>query len=163
MKPSSPPADPSYRRGVGIMLINAAGLVFVAQRIDVAAEAWQMPQGGLEPGEEPLAGALRELEEEIGTARAEVLGETAGWLTYDLPQPLQGGLWRGRYRGQTQKWFALRFTGQDQDINLATEHPEFREWRWVPVETLVARIVPFKRALYEAVVAELGSYARPVA
>lgn len=162
MSDPRPMPDPAYRRGVGIMLINAQGLVFAAQRLDVKGEAWQMPQGGIDAGESPEQAALRELEEEIGTNSATILGETRGWLTYDLPAPLQGGLWRGRYKGQTQKWYAMRFTGVDTDICLETAHPEFRAWAWVPVASLVERIVPFKRALYEAVVAELGSYARPL-
>ncbi|WP_422610596.1 RNA pyrophosphohydrolase [Pararhodospirillum photometricum] len=161
MEPQPTP-DPAYRRGVGIMLINAQGQVFAAQRIDVKGEAWQMPQGGIDAGESPEQAALRELEEEIGTNKATIMGETRDWLTYDLPTPLQGGLWRGRYKGQTQKWYAMRFTGVDADICLETAHPEFRAWAWVPVASLVERIVPFKRALYEAVVAELGSYARPL-
>ncbi|ABC22031.1 RNA pyrophosphohydrolase [Rhodospirillum rubrum] len=149
-----------YRQGVGIMLINARGQVFVARRLD-SPEAWQMPQGGIDAGEDPETAAWREMEEEIGTRNALLLGETAGWLGYDLPEELRGRLWGGRFQGQRQKWFAFRFTGQDADINLATAHPEFDAWRWVDVDTLVALIVPFKRPVYEQVVAELAGFAVP--
>ncbi len=145
-----------YRQGVGIMLINQAGLVFVAQRLDMAEKAWQMPQGGIEAGESPAQAAMRELAEEIGTAAAEIIAETAGWYDYDLPPALAGKLWGGRYRGQTQKWFACRFLGDDDDIHLDTEHPEFRAWKWAEIDRLSALIVPFKRALYGAVIAELA-------
>lgn len=155
--------QPGYRPGVGLMLINAQGLVFVARRNDVAAEAWQMPQGGIDPGEEPLTAALREMEEEIGTRAAEVLGESRGWIAYDLPPDLRARMWKGRFRGQCQKWFALRFTGRDGDICLDTAHPEFNAWRWVAVDEVVGGIVPFKRDLYRLVVAELGHHARPAA
>ncbi len=151
-----------YRPGVGIMLINAQGLVFVAKRIDTTGDAWQMPQGGIDDGENPTEAALRELLEETGTAQAEIIGETAGWLTYDLPDHLVGKAWKGRYRGQKQKWFAMRFTGTDADINIDTKHPEFSAWKWSPVGQIIPCIVPFKRDLYEQVVAELGKYCQPV-
>lgn len=151
---SAPRAE--YRRGVGIMLINQAELVFVAQRLDMAEEAWQMPQGGIEEGETPTEAAMRELAEEIGTNDVEIIAETAGWLDYDLPPDLASRLWGGRYRGQTQKWFACRFLGRDADIRLDTEHPEFRAWKWAEINGLSAMIVPFKRALYGAVIAELA-------
>jgi len=147
-----------YRQGVGIMLVNQAGLVFVAQRIDMAEEAWQMPQGGIEAGETPAEAAMRELAEEIGTNDAEILAETAGWHDYDLPPDLAGRVWGGRYRGQTQKWLACRFLGHDEDIDLDTEHPEFRAWKWAELERLSAMIVPFKRALYDTVIAELAPH-----
>lgn len=137
-----------YRRGVGIMLLNAQGLVFVARRIDMPSEAWQMPQGGIDPGESPKRAAFRELAEEIGTANAEILGKTEDWLTYDLPDFLIGKIWKGRYRGQKQKWFAMRFLGKDSEITLETAHPEFLEWQWVAADRLPELIVPFKRALY---------------
>ncbi|MBB4286562.1 RNA pyrophosphohydrolase [Roseospira goensis] len=142
-----------YRRGVGVMLTNPAGRVFVAQRIDVQAEAWQMPQGGIDPGEDPLETAWRELEEETGVPPhlTEVIDETPGWLRYDLPADLRGRLWHGRYRGQEQKWFLMRFLGRDADVNLETDHPEFSAWRWVPPEHLVDLIIPFKRGLYAQV------------
>lgn len=145
-----------YRPCVGLALFNRAGLVFAARRIDTPAEAWQMPQGGIDRGETPQAAALRELEEEIGTAKAEIVAESAGWLTYDLPPELLGKVWKGRYRGQRQKWFALRFTGSDADIDIVTKHPEFCEWRWMELAELPARIVPFKRGVYDAVAREFA-------
>jgi len=149
-----------YRSGVGLVLFNPQGLVWVGRRIDEKNGAWQMPQGGIDEGEAPEQAALRELEEEIGTARAEIVGETAGWLTYDLPPDLVGKVWKGRYRGQKQKWFALRFTGSDADIRIDTEHPEFAEWRWVEFEQLTELIVPFKRELYARVTEEFADLAR---
>ena len=142
-----------YRPCVGIMLINPAGLVFVAQRIDQIVEAWQMPQGGVEADENPRQAALRELEEETGTDRAEIIAETEGWLNYDLPLELADKVWEGRFRGQTQKWFAMRFLGLDGDINLATAEPEFDVWKWTPMATLVDVVVGFKRENYAQVVA----------
>ena len=137
------------------MLLNGAGKVFVAQRIDTPG-AWQMPQGGIDEGESPERAALRELAEEIGTAKAVIVAETGGWLRYDLPQELCGTLWGGRYRGQMQKWFAARFTGRDGDIDLATAHPEFDAWKWVEAREITRLIVPFKRPLYEAVLQEFA-------
>lgn len=151
-----------YRRGVGAMLVNDRGLVFVGQRIDTKTEAWQMPQGGIDKGETPEDALFRELEEEIGTRKAHIMAQTKDWLSYDLPDDLQGRLWRGRFRGQTQKWFALRFTGQDQDICIETAHPEFRAWAWMPLADLDRTIVPFKRDLYAAVLKELGPFATPL-
>ena len=152
---TQPKAPLPYRPCVGILLFNDAGHVFVARRIDTP-NAWQMPQGGIDPGEPPAVAALRELEEEIGTAKAELVAETADWLRYDLPPELVGKVWKGRYRGQEQKWFAARFLGHDRDITLATAHPEFDAWRWTPLADLVALAVPFKRDVYRAVVAELA-------
>lgn len=145
-----------YRKGVGIMLLNRAGLVFVARRIDTPSEAWQMPQGGIDEGEDPREAALRELHEEIGTDKAEIVAESKNWLTYDLPADLIPKIWGGRFRGQTQKWFLLRFTGKDIDIDIETEHPEFLDWKWAKVPDLPRLIVPFKRKLYEDLVAEFG-------
>ena len=142
-----------YRPCVGVMLVNGEGLVFVGRRLDTPS-AWQMPQGGIDPGESPREAALRELGEEIGTADAEIVAETKGWLRYDLPAELVGKVWKGKYRGQEQKWVMARFTGADRDIDLATKHPEFDAWQWVEPEDLVGLIVPFKRPIYEAVVAE---------
>jgi putative (di)nucleoside polyphosphate hydrolase len=144
--------DAAYRRNVGIMLLNPAGLAWVGQRCDMTEEAWQMPQGGIDSGETPRDAVLREMEEEIGTAKAEILCETPGWLTYDLPPDLARRMWKGKWRGQAQRWFALRFTGTDSDIDIATEHPEFSVWRWVPRADLPRVIVPFKRPVYQAVV-----------
>ena len=152
----------SYRLGVGVMLLNRAGHVFVAERIDYPG-AWQMPQGGIDAGEDPRQAAFRELEEEIGTAQAEIIAESRDWLTYDLPPEILGQVvWGGRYRGQKQKWFAMRFLGEDRDIDIAKHtHPEFSAWRWAPVDTLVDAIVPFKRDLYRQIVVELGHLAKP--
>ncbi|PWT92710.1 MAG: RNA pyrophosphohydrolase [Proteobacteria bacterium] len=147
-------ADLPYRPCVGLMLFDRRGRIFVARRIDMPSEAWQMPQGGINSGEEPAKAALRELKEEIGTARAEIVAESPVWRPYDLPETLKARLWGGRFRGQTQKWFLLRFTGRDTDINIATRHPEFLEWKWVPVAEVPRLIVPFKRHIYEEVVAE---------
>lgn len=149
-----------YRQGVGLMLFNPAGLVWVGRRLDQTVEAWQMPQGGIDEGETPEQAALRELEEEIGTASAVIVGESEGWLTYDLPPDLVGVAWKGRYRGQKQKWFALRFTGSDDEIKIDGEHPEFAEWRWVPFDRLIDLIVPFKRDLYAEVTAEFADLAK---
>ncbi|MCG8694863.1 MAG: RNA pyrophosphohydrolase [Minwuiales bacterium] len=143
-----------YRPCVGIMLLNGQGQVFVGRRIDQTVEAWQMPQGGIDAGEEPRDAALRELKEEIGTDQAEILAESRDWLKYDLPANLIGKVWRGRYRGQTQKWFAMRFLGAEADIDIDTEHPEFQAWRWLAMDDLLQHIVPFKYDVYARVVAE---------
>jgi putative (di)nucleoside polyphosphate hydrolase len=145
-----------YRRCVGVMLANPAGEVFVGQRIDNDAPAWQMPQGGIDAGEGVRDAALRELWEETGVTpdKVRIEAETAGWLRYDLPHDLVPRIWKGRYRGQEQKWVLMRFLGQDADVNIATDHPEFSRWRWLPPADLPAHIVPFKRAVYDAVLAE---------
>jgi len=150
------PSGLPYRPGVGIMLLNAANEVFVGQRLDSKLEAWQMPQGGIDPGEAPIDTAFRELAEETGITKATLLAEANEWLYYDLPDELIGTIWKGRYAGQRQKWFAMRFTGTEADINIATAHPEFRSWRWSTVTELSDLIVPFKRDLYEAVLAEFA-------
>lgn len=142
-----------YRRGVGAFLFNDAGRVWVGRRIDTPAPAWQMPQGGIKKHEDPRDAVLRELAEEIGTDRARIVGETADWLAYDLPPDIAARVWGGRYRGQTQKWFALRFAGADADIDIARDdHPEFSDWRWAAPATLVEQVVDFKRAVYAEVV-----------
>ncbi|MBL9035595.1 MAG: RNA pyrophosphohydrolase [Rhodospirillaceae bacterium] len=146
-----------YRPGVGIVLLNQRDQVFVAQRIDNPGPAWQMPQGGIDKGEEPLAAAWREMKEEIGTDRARYIGESKHWLQYDLPVELVPQIWKGRYRGQKQKWFAFRFLGDDRDIDIETEHPEFSSWRWAELEEIPGLIVPFKRQLYEDLVAEFAA------
>ncbi len=151
--------DLPYRPGVGIMLFNSAGQVLVARRIDMVSEAWQMPQGGIDAGESPIDAAFRELQEEIGTAKAELLAEAEDWLNYDLPHDLVAMLWQGRFRGQTQRWFAMRFTGVDADIDIETENPEFTEWKWAEVSALPDLIVPFKRDLYAEVVRRFGHLA----
>jgi len=155
----APRRDPSarlpYRRGVGIMLLNGENRVFVAQRIDMPSAAWQMPQGGIDAGETPVEAAWREMLEEIGTDRADLLAESRGWFRYDLPAELAAQLWRGRFRGQEQKWFAFRFTGTDADIDIRRhKHPEFSDWRWAEMANLPDLIVPFKRKLYADIVAE---------
>ena len=156
----SAPKPLPYRPCVGIMLLNRDGHVFVAKRIDMPSDAWQMPQGGIDRGEDPRAAAMRELEEEIGTAKAEIIAELPEWLDYDLPEELQGRLWGGRYRGQRQKWFAMRFIGRDKDIDIATKHPEFSRWRWAEMRELPDLIVPFKRTLYSTLVEEFGHLAK---
>ena len=143
-----------YRPGVGIMLVNQRGRVFVAQRIDNPGPAWQMPQGGIDAGEEPQQAAWRELREEVGTDRARYIGESRDWFSYDLPVELVPQIWKGRFRGQRQKWFAFRFLGTDRDIDIATEHPEFSSWRWAELEELPGLIVPFKRTLYGDLITE---------
>lgn len=153
--------DLPYRPCVGIMLINADGLVFVGRRIEQTVEGWQMPQGGIDTGETPHQAALRELKEEIGTDKAEILREHPGWLNYDLPRHLLGVALHGRYRGQSQKWIAMRFTGSDADINVATPEPEFAEWKWLAMEALPRLIVPFKRDTYAQVITEFQDLAFP--
>ncbi len=146
-----------YRPCVGMLLLNGEDKVFVGRRIDTAKEGdniWQMPQGGIDKGETPEAAVLREMEEEIGTGKAEIIAESRQWLHYDLPDHLVGKVWKGKYRGQKQRWFALRFLGQDADIDLATEHPEFDAWQWVELEDVPGLVIPFKRDTYRAVVSE---------
>jgi putative (di)nucleoside polyphosphate hydrolase len=151
-----PPLDTQYRPGVGIMLTNGVGQVFVGKRIDVIDEAWQMPQGGIDGVETPIIAAMRELLEELGTANVEVVAESSRWLQYELPSSLQGRAWAGRWRGQRQKWFLMRFVGDDHEINVATENPEFSAWRWIAPERLVELIVSFKRHLYLDVLEEFA-------
>ncbi len=150
--------EPGYRPSVGVMLLDRQGRVFVGERIGTPG-AWQMPQGGIDAGEAPLEAARRELKEEAGTDKAEFLAESTGWISYDLPEDLRRKLWGGRFRGQTQKWFAFRFLGSDADIDLATHHREFARWRWLELRELPLHIVPFKRRVYEQVVAEFGHLA----
>ena len=155
--------DLPYRPCVGIMLVNHEGLVFVGRRIDQTIEGWQMPQGGIDDGETPLQAGLRELKEEVGTDKAEYLAEMHEWLSYDLPQHLLGVALHGRYRGQRQKWIALRFTGKDEDINIRTSEPEFGSWKWLALEALPRLIVPFKRDTYTKVIAAFRDVAGPAA
>lgn len=165
------PDDLPYRPCAGVMVINRDDHVWVGQRADMpdAPEGngtwWQMPQGGIDKGEDPFVGALRELYEETSITSVERLGESADWLTYDLPPELLGKAWKGRYRGQKQKWFALRFTGDDGEINISEpgggkHKAEFIAWQWLPLDQLVDRIVPFKRAVYEQLVAEFAPLTR---
>ena len=152
-------SDLPYRPCVGIMLFNHDGKVFVGKRIDQTVESWQMPQGGIDKGETPTQAALRELQEEVGTDKAEIIAEMEDWITYDLPPHLVGVALHGKYRGQRQKWFALRFTGSDADIDLAAHEPEFSAFQWVSLEALPGLIVPFKRESYKAVIAAFKSLA----
>jgi len=154
------PDNLPYRPCAGMMLLNKAGRVFTAKRIDTVVEAWQMPQGGIDAGEDPEQAALRELEEEIGTNDVEVIARTEDWLYYDLPDHLLGKVWKGKYRGQKMKWFVFRFLGQDNDINIETDHPEFSEWQWLAMEELVEKIVPFKRPLYKELIKRFGALAK---
>jgi putative (di)nucleoside polyphosphate hydrolase len=147
--------DLPYRPCVGVMLINPAGLIFAGQRVDSETAAWQMPQGGIDDGEKPRAAALRELWEETGVTAdlVEFVAKTDDWVTYDLPPELLGRVWGGKYRGQRQKWFLYRFTGRDDQVNIATDHPEFARWKWITADAMIAAIVPFKRDVYAQVIA----------
>lgn len=147
-----------YRPCVGLMLLNANKHVFVARRIDQEIESWQMPQGGIDDGEKPIDAAFREMEEEIGTKQADIIAEASEWLTYDLPPDLVGKALKGKFRGQKQRWFLLRYTGTDEDINLDTEHPEFDAWRWVQPSETIDLIVDFKRPLYRGVINAFRDY-----
>lgn len=154
--------DLPYRPAAGVMLINREGRVFVAQRRDSTLEAWQMPQGGLDEGEEPQAGALRELEEETGISASlvEIIARCPVELYYDLPDDLVGKMWGGKWGGQRQMWFLCRFVGRDEDVNLETEEPEFRAWKWADPEELPAMIVPFKKKLYEEILEAFRDWLR---
>jgi putative (di)nucleoside polyphosphate hydrolase len=149
-----------YRRGVGVMLLNREGKVFVGARIDNTDEAWQMPQGGIDEDEEPWATALRELEEETGVPPrlVERIADCPERLKYDLPEELRGKLWGGKWIGQDQDWYLARFLGTDADVNIRTKHPEFREWKWIEPAQLPELIVPFKRELYRRLLREFADY-----
>ncbi|MCU9837427.1 RNA pyrophosphohydrolase [Ruegeria sp. WL0004] len=153
-------AELPYRPCVGVVLMNADGFVFVGQRMDQNTDAWQMPQGGVDQDEDPFEAALRELWEETGVTAdlVEMVAETEGWLPYDLPHDLVPRIWKGRYRGQEQKWYLFRFTGRDDQIDIKTDHPEFSRWKWQDPARLVAEIVPFKRDVYERVVAAFAPH-----
>jgi putative (di)nucleoside polyphosphate hydrolase len=162
--------DLPYRPCVGLMVLNREGLVFIGRRTDGpehvdATHVWQMPQGGIDEGEEPYPAALRELHEETSIRSVQKLGEIDEWLSYDLPSRVAKDAWNGKYRGQKQKWFALRFTGKDDEINVhepggGAHEPEFHEWRWEPIKNLPGLIIPFKRPVYERVVREFSRFAQ---
>lgn len=164
------PKELPYRPCVGVMVLNRAGLAFIGRRnngpehVD-ETHCWQMPQGGIDKGENPWPAALRELYEETNIRSVEKLGEIAEWLTYDLPPDLVGKAWKGRYKGQTQKWYVVRFCGAESEIDIRTpgggHDPEFVEWRWEPVANLPDLIVPFKRPVYETIVKEFAAHAVP--
>ena len=145
-----------YRSNVGIMMVNEKGYVFVGQRLDNNQNAWQMPQGGIDAGEDPETAAYRELLEETGVKKQDVrfVASSSRWLSYDLPEDLIPILWNGKFRGQKQKWFLFKFLGEDVDINIATEHPEFSKWKWISKANLLKEIVPFKKSVYENVLKE---------
>lgn len=147
-----------YRHSIGMMIINDAKEIFVGQRCDTKFKAFQMPQGGILPGETPSKAALREMQEELGTDQGYIISESHFWYSYDLPKPLVSKLWNGQFRGQKQKWFLIRFTGSDLDIHLNQTNlalkPEFESWKWVNVNELVEMVIPFKKKLYEAVINE---------
>ena len=153
-------SENAYRRGVGVMLLNREGKVFVGARIDNDADAWQMPQGGIDKGEEPWATALRELEEETGIPPhlVERIAECPERLRYSLPSELVGVVWKEPWLGQDQDWFLARFLGTDADVNIATPQPEFREWHWIEPKQLPELIVPFKRDLYRRLLREFADY-----
>ena len=143
------------RIGVGILLLNSENKVFVGKRIDNPQSFWQMPQGGVDKNEDFLQAAKRELKEETGIKSVELIKELNDWLEYDLPKNLLGKIWNGKYRGQTQKWFIMRFIGKDNEINLRTKHPEFLEWKWVNIESITDKVVDFKLHVYERIKKEL--------
>lgn len=164
-KKNTVPADSlPYRPCVGIALFNSDGFVWVGNRIqavDLGAHTWQMPQGGIDKGEDARTAAFRELKEETGIDKAEIIGEIDDWLTYDLPPELVGHALKGKYRGQKQRWFAMRFLGHDRDVDIAAhKHREFSEWAWVPIGGLAELVVPFKRAIYELVAKDFASLAK---
>jgi putative (di)nucleoside polyphosphate hydrolase len=153
------PKDLPYRPCVGMMMFNREGGIFVGKRIDQTLESWQMPQGGIDKGEDSHAAVMRELKEEVGTTNVKILREHPEWLFYDLPEHLIGVALEGKFRGQKQKWFALRFLGKDKEIRIATKHPEFSDWKWVAPDELLELIVPFKRDIYAKVIAAFSDLA----
>jgi putative (di)nucleoside polyphosphate hydrolase len=146
-----------YRPGVGMVIVNSQNMVFLGKRLDTRMEAWQMPQGGIDVGETPSSAALREMHEEVGTNNGYIIAESKCWYSYDLPKFLIPKLWNGKFRGQKQKWFLIKFTGTDNEININTTTPEFSEWRWANFIELPDIIIPFKRKLYKAVLDEFQS------
>ena len=156
------PGGLPYRPCAGVVLLNRDGLIFTGQRIDNPVPAWQMPQGGIDDGEKPKEAALRELWEETGIRSdlVEKVAKTKDWVTYDLPPDLLGKVWKGKYKGQKQKWFLFRFLGEDNDVNIATAHPEFSVWAWKSHAEVLDGIVPFKRAVYAEVFSEFRDWLR---
>lgn len=155
--------DHAYRPGVGMIIFNKQGFVFVAERLDNPG-AWQMPQGGIDEGEDPEIAVFREMEEEIGTRNARIMAMMDEWMYYDIPERTAQKLWGGKYKGQRQKWIALEFLGDDYEIDLeAFDHPEFKRWKWVPITELLDYVVPFKRKVYERVVKEFYDHALELA
>ena len=147
--------DLPLRSGVGIAVLNKDNKIFVAQRIDNQKKFWQMPQGGVDDGEDYLAAAYRELEEETSIKEVELIKELDGLISYELPKNLLGVIWKGKYRGQKQKWFVMRFLGKDSDINIKTKNPEFCEWQWIEIDNLTDHVVDFKLHVYENVKKDL--------
>ena len=147
-------SDLPFRQGVGMMIVDKHKRVFVGKRVDSRANGWQMPQGGIDLGETPSAAALREMQEEIGSDQGYIIAESKCWYSYRVPNFLIPKLWGGKYCGQRQKWFLIKFTGEDSDINIDTEHPEFDQWKWVEFKELLFDIIPFKLKLYKQVVDE---------
>ncbi len=146
--------DLPYRHGVGMMIINHEEKIFLGKRVESKFEAWQMPQGGILLGETPSRAVIREMEEELGSSSGEILAETKKWYSYNIPEFLINKLWDGQYKGQKQKWFLIRFTGTDSDINVNTDNPEFREWCWASPTDMLDIIVPFKKRLYKTILKE---------
>lgn len=147
-----------YRPNVGIMLLNATGALFVAHRIDIKGDAWQLPQGGIDGAETPLEAAYRELKEETGITDVSVIAESKDWISYDFPTHLQHQIWDGKYQGQRQKWFLMRYLGRDADICLETQHPEFSSWKWIAPQNLIEIAVDFKKESYQAVLKEFAKH-----
>ncbi len=147
-----------FRPGVGMMIIDKNNRIFVGRRVDSKTNGWQMPQGGIDLGETPSTAALREMAEEIGSNKGQIIAESKKWYSYRLPTFLVNKLWDGKYCGQRQKWFLIRFTGQDSDINIKTKHPEFVSWRWMEPHELLDNIIPFKHKLYSKVITEFKEF-----
>lgn len=147
-----------FRQGVGMMILNSKNQVFVGKRIDSKANGWQMPQGGIDLGETPSSAAWREMAEEIGSNKGRIIAESKKWYSYRLPDFLVHKLWEGKYCGQRQKWFLIRFTGQDSDININTHNPEFDSWCWMDIQDLLDNIIPFKHKLYSQVIKEFKQF-----
>ena len=145
-----------FRSGVGMMIINRENKIFIGKRVDRKSRGWQMPQGGIDLGETPSSAAMREMHEEVGTKNGRIIAESKKWYAYRVPVKSIPKLWEGKYCGQKQKWFLIEFLGQDSEINLETEIPEFQEWKWVRMDQLLKNIIPFKLNLYKKVVSEFS-------